>query len=47
MGEKNKVGRETRKPKLDKNKKHKGQTAAPRPAALDVINHTAGQAPKT
>jgi hypothetical protein len=40
MGEKNRGGRETRKPKADKNKKAKGQTPQPRSAALDAINHT-------
>ena len=40
MAGKNKGGRETRKPKQDKNKKASGQTPAPRSAA-DVINHTA------
>jgi hypothetical protein len=41
MAEKNKGGREARKPKADKNKKAKGQTPPPRSAALDTINHTA------
>jgi hypothetical protein len=39
MGEKSKQGRESRKPKSDKNKKVKGQTPPPRSAALDAINH--------
>jgi hypothetical protein len=39
MAEKSKVGRETRKPKADKNKKAKGQTPQPRSAAIDAINH--------
>lgn len=39
MGNKNKSGREARKPKQDKNKKHKGQTPPPRSATLDTINH--------
>lgn len=38
MAGKDKAGRETRKPKQDKNKKAKGQTPAP---ALSAINHTA------
>jgi hypothetical protein len=41
MGEKSKQGREARKPKADKNKKAKGQTPAPRPAAVDAINQAA------
>jgi hypothetical protein len=40
MAEKNKGGREARKPKAEKNKKAKGQTPAPRSAAIDTINHT-------
>jgi hypothetical protein len=44
MAEKNRGGREARKPKADKNKKAKGQTPQPRSATLDTINHTgAGQ----
>ena len=39
--DKSKVGRETRKPKADKNKKPKGQTPAPRSETLDAINHIA------
>jgi hypothetical protein len=39
MGDKSKAGRETRKPKADKNKKVKGQTPPPRSATLDTINH--------
>ena len=39
MHEKNKGGRENRKPKQDKNKKQKGQTPLPRSATLDTINH--------
>ncbi len=40
MAGKNKGGRESRKPKQDKNKKHKGQTPLPRSStAIDVINH--------
>jgi hypothetical protein len=45
MGEKSKQGRETRKPKQDKNKKVKGQTPQPRSATVDAINH-AGNAAK-
>ena len=45
MGEKSKQGRENRKPKADKNKKAKGQTPAPRSAAVDAINQAA-HAPK-
>jgi hypothetical protein len=41
MAGKNKGGRETRKPKQDKNKKASGQTPAPRSSAVDVINHKA------
>ena len=41
MAGKNKGGREMRKPKQDKNKKAVGQTPAPRPSAVDVINHKA------
>jgi hypothetical protein len=41
MAGKNKGGRETRKPKQDKNKKAAGQTPAPRSSAVDVINHKA------
>jgi hypothetical protein len=40
MSGKNKQGRETRKPKADKNKKSKGQTPQPRSTAVDTINHT-------
>ena len=40
MAGKNKGGRETRKPKQDKNKKSAGQTPAPR-SAVEVINHKA------
>jgi hypothetical protein len=43
MGDKNKAGREARKPKADKNKKAKGQTPPPRSAAIDTINHTSQQ----
>lgn len=39
MAGKNKGGRETRKPKQDKNKKAAGQTPAPRSTAVEVINH--------
>ena len=41
MHNKNKSGREVRKPKADKNKKQKGQTPAPRAesSTLDTINH--------
>ncbi len=46
MAGKNKVGREVRKPKADKNKKQKGQTPAPRSAAIDTINHAGNAAPK-
>ena len=46
MGEKSKQGREQRKPKADKNKKAKGQTPAPRSAAVDAINHAGSQPPK-
>jgi hypothetical protein len=42
--EKSKGGRETRKPKADKNKKAKGQTPAPRTATVDAINHAAHNA---
>ena len=41
MAGKNKGGRETRKPKQDKNKKAAGQTPAPRSSAVDVINQKA------
>jgi hypothetical protein len=41
MAEKSKQGREARKPKADKNKKAKGQTPAPRSAAVDAINQAA------
>jgi hypothetical protein len=41
MAQKNKGGRETRKPKLDKNKKQKGQTPAPATAALNAVNDAA------
>jgi hypothetical protein len=40
---KDKQGRETRKPKADKNKKAKGQTPQPRSTAVDTINHTGSQ----
>jgi hypothetical protein len=46
MAEKSKQGREARKPKADKNKKAKGQTPAPRSAAVDAINHAGSNAPK-
>jgi hypothetical protein len=39
MGNKNKSGRETRKPKQDKNKKAAGQTPTPRSSAVETINH--------
>ena len=39
MGNKNKSGREARKPKQDKNKKPAGQTPVPRVSAVEVINH--------
>jgi hypothetical protein len=39
--DKSKGGRETRKPKAEKNKKTKGQTPAPRNATVDAINHVA------
>jgi hypothetical protein len=45
MAGKNKGGRETRKPKQEQNKKHKGQTPAPTSPSLDVIN-AAGRPPK-
>jgi len=41
MAGKNKSGRETRKPKQDKNKKVAGQTPAPRSSSVGVSNHTA------
>jgi hypothetical protein len=46
MGGKNKGGRETRKPKQDKNKKSGGQTPGPRSSAVEVINHK-GTPPKS
>ena len=39
MAGKNRIGRENRKPKQDKNKRHKGQTPTARSTALDAINH--------
>lgn len=39
MSQKNKGGREARKPVQDQNKKQKGQTPSAR-SALDAINHT-------
>ncbi len=39
MAGKNKGGRETRKPKQERNKKPKGQTPVPTDPALDAINH--------
>jgi hypothetical protein len=39
MANKNKGGREARKPKQDKNKKPVGQTPQPRSSAVEVINH--------
>jgi len=46
MASKDKGGREARKPKQDKNKKQSGQTPAPRPPSVDVINHK-GAPPKS
>ena len=44
MSGKNKVGRETRKPKADKNKKTKGQTPKPMDPAIKAISHSGGSA---
>lgn len=41
MAQKNKGGRETRKPKLDKNKKQKGQTPSATSPALNAMNDAA------
>jgi hypothetical protein len=39
MANKNKSGREARKPKQDKNKKAAGQTPAPRSPTVEAISH--------
>jgi hypothetical protein len=44
MSGKNKVGRETRKPKADKNKKVKGQTPAAVDPAIKAISRSGGSA---
>jgi hypothetical protein len=45
VGGKNKGGREARKPKQDKNKKHKGQTPAPRPGTVALALEPSKRAP--